>query len=77
MEHNDSSSCCHKRKHGGSRPKLTWQDKVELAEKDKVEAFLSSSICGCKCNCINKINQFGESGVQMVMDLRTARCART
>ena len=63
------------KKHGGSRKVLTWQEKLELANKHVVRSFLASKECGCDRNCIIKINKCKEAGVEMVANLRDARFA--
>ena len=62
-------------KHGGSRKKLTWCEKLATAQKHVVVEFLATTSCGCSCNCISTINELGEKGVEMVQDLRNARLA--
>ena len=63
-----------KPKHGGSRRKLSWQDKVDLCDADVVRQFLRAGTCGCASGCISKLCALGEAGVDIVKELREERC---
>ena len=52
---------------------LSWQDKLALKEPDAIETFLQENNCGCANNCINKIAEFGEQGINMLCQVRGAR----
>lgn len=76
MAHSHDCKCCaHKPQHGGPRSKLTWEEKLELALRPQVVAFLDTKECGCANDCIKKVKQFGDAGEQMVMNLRDSRLA--
>ena len=64
-----------KPKHGGYRKRLTWQDKMALAEPEAVRTFIASATCACGENCFEKVRSRGEQGIQLVCDLRDARVA--
>lgn len=62
-------------KRGGSRHKLTWQDKLDLLDKDVIKDFISTATCGCKHHCMQKIAQLQDQGIAMIHELRGARTA--
>ena len=63
-----------KGKHGGSRSKLCWQDKLALLEDDTIQDFLSNATCGAKCECFKKLRAHPEA-FSVIKDLREARLA--
>ena len=66
-----------KNKHGGTRTKLTWHEKLAKLDKVVIRSFLCSTSCGCETNCVFKLLNMGEEGVQIVFDLRENRLAGT
>ena len=68
-----SSDANRKRKHGGARKKLTWQQKLALCDPYVVASFLSSASCTCTSNCFQKFQAAAHGSVQMICDLRTSR----
>ena len=73
----DEPSSLHrsKRRHGGARKKLTWQEKLALVDKQVVQDFILQHEDTCGCKGIDRIMTLGEAGIQMVMNLRDARMA--
>jgi len=63
-----------KGKHGGSRSKLCWQDKLALLEDDTIQDFLANATCGAKCQCFKKLRACPEA-FTVIKDLRQARLA--
>lgn len=64
-------------KRGGARKILTWQEKLSLSDRTTVTTFLCSTSCKCDNNCLFKILNLGDRGVQLVVDLRDDRFAGT
>ena len=63
-----------KRKHGGKRTILCWQDKLTLIEDDTIADFISVATCGGKCECFTKIRQMARSeAAEIIKSLREAR----
>ena len=71
----DEPSSLHrsKRRHGGARKKLTWQEKLALVDKQVVQDFILQHAGTCTCKGIERIMALGEAGIQMVVNLRDAR----
>ena len=65
-----------KGKHGGSRSKLCWHDKLALLEDDTILDFLAHATCGAKCECFKKLRACPEA-FTVIKDLREARFAQT
>ena len=65
-----------KGKHGGSRRKLCWQDKLALLEDDTIQDFLANApaTCGAKCQCFKKLRACPEA-FTVIKDLRETRLA--
>lgn len=68
---------CGKHKHGGSRKKLTWEEKLLQLDDDVIRNFLCTASCGGECECVYKLLNMGEKGVRIVSDLREGRLAGT
>ena len=73
----DETTCetLSKPKHGGSRQKITWEDKLSQLDRDRIRDFLCSKSCGRACKCIYKLMNMGDKGVDIVFELRQARLA--
>ena len=65
-----------KDKRGGPRKILTWQEKLTLTDRAVVAQFLCDTACGCDNDCLFKLLNIGEQGVQVVVDLRDDRFAK-
>ena len=69
-----ASSDGNKRKHGGTRTKLCWQDKLALLEDDVIAEFIAGATCGGKCDCFTKVREMPASeGAEIIKSLREAR----
>ena len=64
-----------KKKKGGPRSTLTWQQKLQQVERDVIIQFLKSHAGSCDCNGIKKVLDLGEEGVTLIQNLRDARLA--
>ena len=64
-----------KNSHGGSRKKLTWEEKKTIVEPEKVEHFVQVAICGCDSYCMKQLRRLGEGGREIVTKLRESRLA--
>ena len=71
----DNTTTKTKKKRGGPRHILTWQEKVSLADPAAVRDFISGPTCHCKCGCMKKLRELGEAGVRVVANLRDERFA--
>ena len=70
-----STEASRKRKHGGSRKVLTWQEKLSLCESDVVEEFLASASCKCGKNCFLKLAAVAHDSVKIICALRSSKTA--
>ena len=59
--------------HGGQRYCVTYTQKSLCMEADSIQSFIADIRCGCRKNCIHKLAQMGEAGVQVVHNLRSSR----
>ena len=59
--------------HGGPRNNKTFGDKLTCCELHNIKKFLQEKRCYCKNECMEKVFNKGELGVQIVYDLRKAR----
>ena len=64
-----------KRKHGGVRKKLTWQEKLSLVEPEKVTKFINNCNLVCECNCMSRVRQLRQQGHDICTNLRERRLA--
>jgi len=71
------ANACRKHGHGGSRTKLTWEEKLLQLDDNVIRDFLCTVSCGGECECIYKLLNMGEKGVQIVSDLREGRLTGT
>ena len=56
----------------------SYASKMQCVDRDSVEEFLASSVCGCKNECLKKLNTMKEHGaVEAVLQLRKQRFAST
>ena len=56
----------------------SYASKMQCVDRDSVEEFLVSSVCGCKNECLKKLSTMKEHGaVDAVLQLRKQRFAST
>ena len=72
----DPSLLPRKRRHGGSRNKQSYGDKLLCMEPHKIQGFLEEKRCLCGASCLRKLFDKGEAGTQVIHDLREARFTR-
>jgi len=62
-------------KHGGSRNRKSYAEKLLALEAANIRAFLAEKRCYCGGRCLHKLHAKGEEGVNTVRILRAARFA--
>ena len=64
-----------KGKHGGSRNRKSYGEKLLALEAANIRSFLQEKRCYCGGQCLHKLNAKGEEGVNVVRIIRAARFA--
>ena len=59
------------KKHGGSRKKLSWEQNLQCLEPGNIRSFVTTTTatCGCKLECIKKIDVLGDDDKSMIRAL--------
>ena len=72
---NDDDEKPSKIKKGGKRNTVSYEMKTHCVDDAVVAEFLAEKRCRCSRGCIAKLAELGETGVELVMQLRRQRFA--